>query len=65
MPEAGNIGAQERDELHQHLVDQQNEKQRESLRAINKYKSRHPHRERDINSCEQPLDSQQVREIFR
>lgn len=65
MPKAGDVGPQEKNELHQHLIQQQNEQQRQNLCPIAKRKSRHGHRERDVNRREQPFDGQQVWKVFR
>ena len=64
MPKTRDVRTQKKDELHQHLVHQQNEQQGQDIRSITQYESGHGHRKCDVQRGEQPLDRQQVGEIF-
>ena len=50
--------------MHQHLVQQQNKQQRQRVRPVPQQKCRHGHGERDVHRGKQPLDSQEIGEIF-
>jgi len=64
MAQAGKIGAQKKNHLHQHLVRQQDQQQQQFAAVIAHRPGQHQGNEKVYNT-EQYLDCQQVGEIFR